>query len=125
MNRRTLFFGAMALGLAPGGESGGARAADPTGKFRDADPRIKKWVKDLRSRANTNCCDVSDGDWAEEPIWHADRNGYSVLYEGKRLAVPDSAIIDGPNILGRALVWVWRDTAGQPYVRCFMPGTMG
>jgi hypothetical protein len=54
-------------------------------------------------------------------------NGYRAFIEGKWAAVPDEAVILGPNKFGKAIVWF--DTASEYYetpttsVLCFMPGS--
>lgn len=102
-----------------------AKARD-NGQYAQVSPEIREWVRGLKDRNGVGCCDTADGFPAEEVEWSAERGGYSVVIEGQRHPVPPAALLDGPNKLGRAMVWWIRLTPGGTIlIRCFIPGTMG
>ena len=106
----------LALGLA----LVGAQARD-NGQYANVDPAIKNWINGLKDAAGTSCCSTADGYQPEEVVWDADTKGYWVHWQGKRLQVPDSAVIKEPNRLGYPVVWIGYN-GGEPFVRCFLPG---
>lgn len=86
-------------------------------------PDLNKWFQDLRSRAKAPCCDGSDAVRLDDPDWESRDGHYRVRIEGEWVDVPDSALIDGPNLDGKTMVWPYHEN-GHPRVRCFMPGAM-
>lgn len=99
-------------------------------------PNLDQWYSELHSHIGGPCCDGSDfgkgsaahlepQDWGtqDRPNSH-----YTVFLEGEWRDVPDSAVVDVPNVDGRALVWfysIWTSPGVKvPTIRCFMPGTM-
>lgn len=105
-------------------------------------PELNPWLESLHSRSHSLCCDDKDKNDVDDIDWGTQDKDYDpvvggqpiqkthfwVNIEGQRVDVPDSAIVDGPNLEGHALVWYypqWREGVRIYVVRCFMPGTMG
>lgn len=94
-------------------------------KAHDHDrPDLTPWFESLRSRANVACCDGSDATKLVDVDWESNAGRYRVRIDGKWIDVPDSAVIDGPNLAGPAMVWPMTYLDGSIHVRCFMPGAM-
>lgn len=86
-------------------------------------PGLDQWFKDLTSRAKAPCCDGSDATRLDDVDWETKDGHYRVRIDGQWVDVPESAVIDGPNLAGQTMVWpTWSD--GQRAIRCFMPGSM-
>jgi hypothetical protein len=97
---------------------------------------LHDWFEGLFSNRGM-CCSFADGvaisdvDWGTEvldkPITLADgtqeRNVYWVIVDGQKLVVRPDAVVVEHNRYGRAVVWPFKNGAGQLDVRCFMPGT--
>jgi hypothetical protein len=98
-----------------------ANAHDP------ARPDLDKWFGNLTSGLG-HCCATSDGIF--EPEWESKDGHYRVKLKGEWVDVPDDAVIKGPNLDGRTVVWPQQvprsvyDKGGKPAIKCFMPGTM-
>ena len=98
-----------------------AHAHDP------ARPDLNKWFSDLTSGRGL-CCTNNDGIF--EPEWESKAGHYRVKLKGEWVDVPDDAVIKGPNLDGRTVVWPMQvprsayRKGGKPAIRCFMPGTM-
>jgi hypothetical protein len=100
-----------------------ANAHDP------ARPDLDKWFSDLASGRGL-CCSNNDGIF--EPEWESKDGHYRVKLKGEWIDVPDDAVIKGPNLDGRTVVWPMQvplsayqySKGGKPAIRCFMPGTM-
>lgn len=107
-------------------------------------PHLDGWYQGLRSPAGAPCCDgphvdamhLKDVDWTAQgkpgfqyrariPKTGADmdkaRRGER--FESEWVDVPDSAVLDQPNLDGMTLVWPTYGYGGKT-VRCFMPGPM-
>jgi hypothetical protein len=75
-----------------------------------------------------HCCATSDGIFG--PDWESKDGHYRVKLNGEWIDVPDDAVIKGPNLDGRTIVWAipvtayYRDRGGKPAIKCFIPGTM-
>lgn len=87
-------------------------------------PDLKPWFEGLRSRAKAACCDGTDGKRLDDVDWESKSGRYRVRIGGKWIDVPDDAVIDGPNLVGVAMVWPVEGYGGLT-IRCFMPGAMG
>ena len=99
-------------------------------------PDLKAWFQSLRSKAGEPCCDTGDAEHAEA-TWDMAKRGYKVLLRnpqkpneaGEWFDVPDSAVVDRPNLDGFAMVWWWpsydHDGTMTPRWRCFIPGAGG
>jgi hypothetical protein len=114
----------------------GSSPPSPTTQYETRD-----WVKDLRNKFGSPCCDTADGfpvevdgwdmagtvdDPSRMTAWEASdaRSGYRVrLADGKWHDVPNFALIDPKtNKLGYAVVWL---NPMSLSIRCFLPGSGG
>lgn len=86
-----------------------------------ARPGLIDWLKTLQNQNKELCCDGTDTDAID--AWEADGKRFRVKFRGEWYEVPDSALVDGPNKSGGALLWMNKGYSGFS-VRCFMPGTM-
>lgn len=86
-------------------------------------PELKPWFKSLESKSKASCCDGSDATRLDDVDWETKDGRYRVRIYGEWIDVPESAVVDGPNRAGVALVWPLRGYLGLS-VRCFMPGSM-
>lgn len=106
----------------------GQAFAHDDGRFGEAAPEIKSWVKGLTDQNGAGCCDTADG-YPAEVDWDADQKQYRVKIEGTWYDVPDRAVITKPNRLGYAVVWFYwvteTDGTRKPTIRCFIPGAGG
>ena len=114
-----------------------ASEARDNGQYANVAPEIRAWVESLKDGEGVGCCATADGVPLDEPDWQMNADGYRVKIEGKWYDVPKRAVITEPNKLGHAVVWYfWRydyaptadgsagsGTTGEPYIRCFIPGT--
>ena len=100
-------------------------------------PELNNWFKGLKNKAGEWCCDSGDGEHAQAE-WDMAKGGYRVLLKhphrpnepGRWYDVPDSVVINGPNLSGVAMVWWYpsydsRDGSLTPMWRCFIPGPGG
>jgi len=99
-----------------------------------AHPELKSWFMGLHNQQGTPCCDGEDATHIEDADWSTTcKDGtchYVVRLDGDWYDVPDTAVVDGPNRSGTALVWTIRyglGTGGDDKhtyaIRCFMPGS--
>lgn len=86
-------------------------------------PELNSWFKGLKNKIKTPCCDGNDGKRVDDADWESKDGHYRVRIDGKWLDVPDSAIVDGPNLAGHTMVWPITGYMGTT-IRCFMPGPM-
>jgi hypothetical protein len=100
-------------------------------------PELNNWFKGLKNKAGESCCDSGDGEHAQAE-WDMAKGGYRVLLKhphrpnepGRWHDVPNSVVINRPNLSGVAMVW-WspsydsRDGSMTPLWRCFIPGPGG
>lgn len=85
---------------------------------------LNGWFKSLESRAKAPCCDGSDATRLDDVDWESKGGRYRVRIDGEWVDVPESAVIDGPNLAGQTMVWpTWSD--GKRTVRCFIAGALG
>lgn len=84
---------------------------------------LKAWFESLASTAGGSCCALADGivdvAWSTTPDGH-----YRVHVWGHWVAVPDEAVVKGPNRLGRAVVWPYIDDVPGGtliQIKCFLP----
>jgi len=100
-------------------------------------PDLDAWFKNLKNKSGKRCCDTGDGQHVEAE-WDMAKRGYKVLLKhphrptqpGKWFDVPDSVVIDQPNLSGIAIVWWFPiynyvDGSMTPEIRCFIPGPGG
>ena len=84
-------------------------------------PELNDWLKDLHSANKTWCCVGDDTDAID--AWETKGKSYRVKFRGEWYDVPESALVDGPNKGGDALLWMNKGWTGMS-VRCFMPGSL-
>lgn len=81
---------------------------------------LRDWFNSLKSPAGGVCCHNFDGISLEEADWRSGPNGYQVVANGKWIDVPPDTVVNEPNRLGRAHLWLKHDGS----VRCFIPGAL-
>jgi len=98
------------------------------GKYSQVSQEIKTWFKHLTNKSCDPCCDSADGLLPD--AWEIGPKHYRVKIYGEWLIVPNHAVINDPNRLGHAVVWLepsWTlgESEGSDAVRCFLPGPQG
>jgi hypothetical protein len=97
-------------------------------------PELNSWFLGLKSKAKVACCDGSEALRLEDVDWESHDGHYRVRIDVSRevgkvdmqwIDVPDDAVVDQPNLYGRAMVWPVFISVLKPSVRCFMPGAEG
>jgi hypothetical protein len=68
------------------------------------------------------CCDGSDAERVDDVDWEIKDGHYRVRIDGEWVDVPNEAVVTGPNLAARTMVWPYY---GHPAARCFMPGSEG
>ena len=96
-----------------------AEARDLDGRY--AGTPLHSWFQSLRSDKWGLCC--ADADGIPDPEWESKDGHYRVKIGSEWKDVADSELVNGPNLFGRAMVWLWHGPMGVS-VRCFMPGSM-
>lgn len=103
------------------------------GQWSQTNPGLRDWIKGLRDRDGVSCCSDADGQevegWSfqrpDVPAWlHPQHRGYWVKVLGQWLPIPPKALLEVPNRLGYARVWLVYE-GGNPIVRCFIAGAGG
>jgi hypothetical protein len=87
-------------------------------------PELNSWFKSLQSGKGP-CCNGTEAVHVDDPDWQNDNGHYRVRLEGEWVDVPDDAVVRGPNMDGRAMVWPYRRDGLLNQIRCFMPGALG
>lgn len=95
-----------------------AFARDTTGLSDSLTQDQREWVKGLRDKGGTPCCDDADG---IDPVWEIKDGQYRVFWEQRWLVVSKDALLTQPNKIGVARAWMAYGD-GEMYVRCFLPG---
>lgn len=105
---------------------------------RYAGSPLKPWFDQLKSKLGA-CCSDADGTAVSDADWESNDGHFRVRLGDVWMDVPDSAVITGPNLAGRTMVWPTRRQRGDArdflgpnppygpedwYVRCFIPGQM-
>ncbi|WP_225117621.1 hypothetical protein [Bradyrhizobium sp. BRP22] len=85
-------------------------------------PELNHWYESLHSGKGP-CCDGTDAKRVDDADWESKDGHYRVRIDGEWVDVPREAVVDGPNLAGRAMVWPYYQD-GHPKPRCFMPGSM-
>jgi hypothetical protein len=75
-------------------------------------PDLEAWFQSLKSKSGNPCCDGSDPEHAEAE-WDFAKAGYKVFLKnpkrpneaGQWFDVPDSVVVERPNLNGIAMVW--------------------
>lgn len=88
---------------------------------RYANSPLKSWFDQLASKKGL-CCSFADGVKVEDVDWDTQDGHYRVRLGSEWIDVPDSALITEPNRFGPAVVWPFKDSAGNTQIRCFIPG---
>src|SRR6266567_5863679 len=142
MPNRLLLLAALALFTVATLENTSAVWRGPPQMLATLDNETRDWVKDLRNKFGSPCCDTADGfpvevdgwdmagtvdDTSRMTAWEASdaRSGYRVrLADGKWHDVPNFALIDAKtNKLGYAVVWLL--PRGTLQIYCFLPRSGG
>ncbi len=115
-------------------------------------PDLDQWLRTLYSKLRGPCCDSTEAETTADPDWrnasefrkgecmpsqnvNHEQAVYCVRLQNPDndkdwtwWEVPEGAIVELPNRAGPALIWmVWNNRGSpevQPYIRCFLPGTM-
>jgi hypothetical protein len=96
-------------------------AEDLNGHWNKMDPQMHAWFESLHSKQNGACCSQADGRTVAASDWGIKDGHYWVTLDGKKLPVPDEAVVTDPNRFGQAIVWPYY-YGGELTVRCFLPG---
>ena len=97
--------------------------AGESAHHRHSSPEVKSWIEGLTNDSGMNCCSVADGYTPNAVEWDIGARRYRIKVDGDWYAVPESAVIKGPNLLGHAVVWLYFELDfDEPYIRCFLPG---
>ena len=111
--------------LLMGGTISRAVARDLDGRY--AASKLKSWFDSLRIGKGP-CCSDADGTALSDVDWESKDGRYRVRIEGQWLDVPDDAVLTGPNLAGRTMVWpIITRNIKEPAtieIRCFIPGSM-
>lgn len=89
---------------------------------RYANSPLKPWFDSLKS-GNGPCCSDADGTALSDVDWESRDGHYRVRIKGTWIEVPDDAVLPGPNLAGKTMVWPFY-VNGAPTIRCFIPGAM-
>ena len=81
-------------------------------------PELNGWYESLRS-AKGPCCDGTDAERVDDADWETKDGHYRVRIDGEWVDVPNEAVVVGPNLAGRTMVWPYY-LNGHPKARCFM-----
>ena len=98
----------------------GADARDVDGRY--ANSPLHDWFEHLRSGKGP-CCADADGNVLKDSDWRSKDGHYQVFIAEQWRDVPDDAVVLDPNLFGRTMVWPYY-VNGEPFIRCFMPGSM-
>jgi hypothetical protein len=85
-------------------------------------PELNGWYESLHSGKGP-CCDGSEAKRVDDADWESKDGHYRVRIDGEWVDVPKEAVVGGPNLAGRAMVWPYY-LDGHPKPRCFIPGSM-
>lgn len=88
-------------------------------------PDLDQWFGSLENGKGAACCGGPkiDATVLVDADWESKDGHYRVRIDGEWVDVPDDAVVNRPNLYGRALVWPTRGW-GALTIRCFMPGPM-
>jgi hypothetical protein len=85
-------------------------------------PDLDDWFGTLQNGKGP-CCDGTDAKRVDDADWESRNGHYRVRINGEWVDVPEQAVVNGPNLAGRTMVWLYY-LDGHPKPRCFMPGSM-
>jgi hypothetical protein len=97
-------------------------AAGSAGAHDHQHPELNHWYESLRSGKGP-CCDGSEATRLDDADWESKDGHYRVHIGDEWVDVPNEAVVGGPNLDGRAMVWPYYED-GHPRARCFIPGSM-
>lgn len=84
-------------------------------EWGDINQNQKDWFIQQHNKRGFLCCSSADG----HPVdWEIRSSKYWVFWNDEWKEVPDEAVIEIPNPVGRAVLWVSYDNG----IRCFIPG---
>lgn len=87
-------------------------------------PELDGWFGSLSSGRGACCGSPKvDATVLVDADWESKSGRYRVRIEGQWHDVPGDAVLNRPNLYGRALVWPIKGSGGIE-IRCFMPGPM-
>jgi hypothetical protein len=86
-------------------------------------PELNSWYESLHSGKGP-CCSNADVKRLDDADWETKDGHYRVRIDGEWVDVPNEAVVPGPNLAGRTMVWPYY-LNGHPKARCFIPGIMG
>ncbi len=86
-------------------------------------PELNGWYERLHSGKGP-CCDGTEATRVDDVDWETKDGHYRVRIDGEWVDVPKEAVVPGPNLDGRTMVWPYY-LNGHPIPRCFIPGSMG
>jgi hypothetical protein len=98
-----------------------------------ARPDLDRWFRQQYSGKGP-CCDGAEANHVADVDWDSTcvdgKCHFRVMLYNKWWTVDDSAVVEGPNLSGTALVWAspTRGLEGEVssvFIRCFMPGAGG
>lgn len=88
-------------------------------------PELDSWYNQLASGRGPCCGGPKvDATVLTDIDWESKNGQYRVRIDGKWYDVHPDAVLTGPNLDGRTLVWPVKAWWGGLTVRCFMPGPM-
>jgi hypothetical protein len=98
---------------------------------RYAESPLRNWFNSLQSGKGP-CCSDADGTAVADVDWESKDGHYRVRLEGQWVDVPPEAVLTGPNLDGRTIVWPIPSYNGLgaksyfgPMIRCFIAGAAG
>jgi hypothetical protein len=111
-------------------------------------PDLDEWLRTLYSKSRGSCCDSSEAETMADPDWkyasefknseceHSrNANNQPIVFcvrlqnpynpdDWRWWDVPDGAVVELPNRAGPALIWLVWEGSAEPYIRCFLPGSL-
>ncbi len=85
-------------------------------------PELADWYMSLHAKGGAWCCDGKDAETVDE--WKTADGHYSARVGDEWVAIPDDAVVEGPNRAIDAKIWL-KHMDGHPQARCFIPGAFG
>lgn len=100
-----------------------ASHAIDNGQWSGVDPKIRDWLKSVRSPRGIPCCDIADGhrtDWEIRPYgYYVPVPWFPPGRENWIMVPPETIVHDAGNPIGDAVIWY---VESSKYIRCFVPG---
>lgn len=115
-------------------------------------PDLSDWLRTLYSKNRGACCDSSEAETMADPDWRnasefkkgtcvpsnprggEDASETEVMFcvrlqtpdtdQWNWWTVPAAAVVELPNKVGPTLIWLIWISGKEPYIRCFLPGTL-